>query len=244
MGKLEIVNIGVEGVRYIMSCSDLKRRYVEFRFNGDFRKCYLDNKDIISKTKLMMELMRRYSRDIIKNLEFETYHNNEKLERNKFLIEYEMDRILLQFLKFDIENNYLVWLKMGDVKYMGWCQIGKSGVDKDKLKWIQKEELNSSIGDGETLDKFYRKGLVDNKEYIGWIPGYSWYESKVESGDVKIMSNWGDDNKKDYFNFYPLIDSVMYDNQIMSLKNGNYNGYQFKFFSSDMKFNDWYLVGE
>ena len=58
------------------------------------------------------------------------------------------------------------------------------------------------------------------------------------------MSNWGDDNKKDYFNFYPLIDSVMYDNQIMSLKNGNYNGYQFKFFSSDMKFNDWYLVGE
>ena len=70
MGKLEIVNIGVEGVRYIMSCSDLKRRYVEFRFNGDFRKYYLDNKDIISKTKLMMELMRRYSRDIIKNLEF------------------------------------------------------------------------------------------------------------------------------------------------------------------------------
>ena len=72
MGNIDemgLVKLDLFEVNKIMSCSYLKNVYEGFRFNGSIRENYIDKKDIVSKSKSNIEVMRRYGRDIIRSLD-------------------------------------------------------------------------------------------------------------------------------------------------------------------------------
>ena len=244
MGSIDemgLVKLDLFEVNKIMSCSYLKNVYEGFRFNGSIRDNYIDKKDIVSKSKSNIEVMRRYGRDIIRSLDIQKDNLKGKIERNNFLIQYECDRLLLQFLLFDIKNGYLVWVKSSRDRYLMWNTIGDNGIDGDKLDYIDKKRLGKSVGEGEMLSTFFKKGLVNNKEYIGWLPPYSWYEKKLENDELLSYSYWKDD-KRIINNLYPLVDGGVYDSNIVDMERDDYNGNKYSFFNLGMKFSDWVLV--
>ena len=244
MGNIDemgLIKLDLFEVNKIMSCSHLKNVYEGFRFNGSIRKNYIDEGDIVSKSKSNIEVMRRYGRDILRSLDFQKDNLKGKSERNNFLIQYECDRLLLQFLLYDIKNGYLVWVKSGRDKYLMWNTIGNNGIDKDKLDYIDKKQLGKSVGEGEILSTFFKKGLVNDKEYIGWKPIFSWYKGKLDSGDLLSYSYWKDD-KRIINNLYPLMEGGVYDNNIIDMERDNYNENKYSFFDLGMKFSDWLLV--
>ena len=140
MGLMEMKSINSDLFNRILQIDTLKKKYEELRFNGDIWENYIREGDIVSKSKSGVEICRRYSRDIIYNLKnrisvYQSIKGKDLIEREKIddkikyiesLIEFEKDRILLQFLKYDIENNYLIWVKVEGVEWLCWVNYGYS----------------------------------------------------------------------------------------------------------------------
>lgn len=267
MGLMDMKSINSDLFYRIIQIDTLKKKYEGLRFNGDIWENYICKDNIVSKSKSGVEVCRRYSRDIIwslknrirvyqsivsKNL-VERENINEKIKYIESLIEFEKDRILLQFLKYDIKNNYLIWVKVEGVEWLCWVNYGYSGVDSDKLEWIKNEELKSEFWyegvdlDRElkfrrtTLDQYYRKGLVRDKDYIGWIPSFKWYKNKIDNNELIIMSEWEESKKKWYFSYIPIVTKSLLDEVISSYEKGEYNSFKYNIFKWGKDFNE-YIV--
>jgi hypothetical protein len=208
---------------------------------------FIERVDFKSKSKFEMEMLRRSVReknrkDVLKYKKLINQNKvsnklkweNEIRELNE-KINYRENIILLKYLNYDILNNYLIKVNFGSGLEVICFYKCKNGMSKDLLEYIAKTFLYSfeyvSFFGVEQIDiylkKFFRKGLVESKEYKGVVHPFRWYVEKINKGEL-LVNEIGEYKNKIIENFYPLISVKDYNKLILDFKenqNKNFFGY-------------------
>jgi hypothetical protein len=206
---------------------------------------FISRMDYKSKSKTELEILRRSVRDLgISDRNRYNKLNNQKkiinktkweddLLKVKMKVRLNENIILGKFLYFDIFSNYLVKVDFGGLEIICYYKcIG--GMNEELLNYIKKYFLYNYEYDGNYghekiaiyLSKFFRKGLVDSKEYKGVVHSFNWYLDKIREGEILVRES-GEYKSKIIENFYPIISLDLYNDLIYRYKNSKEGIFKF-----------------